>query len=363
MIWLKRVKAIRSSAPKDRYHSPGRRANMELLVLVLNAGMASADHAATLDKLKEQSKSIGAHKKRQLFWDAYTKMASKANNLADGTFCFFKYSADTSKDDAEGDVEVVELTKRQKGMVSGGGVDVLGPKFKPPEDPSSKTVAYVWMEDAAQTAWDDLMHGEPCIYITPDAVWVGTRHKRAMCKAVGSPLKSVKDVEKLIAELKPDAPLRSVSFHGNEPPGVNAYNTFLAGSFKLDGPLPPTIGVVNTTSTNEMYDYFARRKNTSNVDDANRLIATMLADVGKGLTPLICASSTKEASVAYKSALMKKIYLHESMKKFIAKAKEDGQVEVCVIEGDDESKMGAFAQYGKLVFEMFYRCDLTTMGA
>ena len=336
---------------------------MELLVLVLNAGMASADLAATLDKLKEQSKSIGAHKKRQLFWDAYTKMASKANNLADGTFCFFKYSADTSKDDAEGDVEVVELTKRQKGMVSGGGVDVLGPKFKPPEDPSSKTVAYVWMEDAAQTAWDDLMHGEPCIYITPDAVWVGTRHKRAMCKAVGSPLKSVKDVEKLIAELKPDAPLRSVSFHGNEPPGVNAYNVFLAGSFKLDGPLPSTIGVVNTTSTNEMYDYFARRKNTSNVEDANRLIAMMLADVGKGLTPLICASSTKEASVAYKSALMKKIYLHESMRKFIAKAKEDGQVEVCVIEGDDESKMGAFAQYGKLVFEMFYRCDLTTMGA
>lgn len=336
---------------------------MELLVLVLNAGMASADLAATLDKLKEQSKSIGAHKKRQLFWDAYTKMASKANNLADGTFCFFKYSADTSKDDAEGDVEVVELTKRQKGMVSGGGVDVLGPKFKPPEDPSSKTVAYVWMEDAAQTAWDDLMHGEPCIYITPDAVWVGTRHKRAMCKAVGSPLKSVKDVEKLIAELKPDAPLRSVSFHGNEPPGVNAYNVFLAGSFKLDGPLPSTIGVVNTTSTNEMYDYFARRKNTSNVEDANRLIAMMLADVGKGLTPLICASSTKEASVAYKSALMKKIYLHESMRKFIAKAKEDGQVEVCIIEGDDESKMGAFAQYGKLVFEMFYRCDLTTMGA
>ena len=195
---------------------------MELLVLVLNAGMASADLAATLDKLKEQSKSIGAHKKRQLFWDAYTKMASKANNLADGTFCFFKYSADTSKDDAEGDVEVVELTKRQKGMVSGGGVDVLGPKFKPPEDPSSKTVAYAWMEDAAQTAWDDLMHGEPCIYITPDAVWVGTRHKRAMCKAVGSPLKSLKDVEKLIAELKHDAPLRSVSYHGNEPPAVNA---------------------------------------------------------------------------------------------------------------------------------------------
>ena len=86
---------------------------MELLVLVLNAGMASADLAATLDKLKEQSKSIGAHKKRQLFWDAYTKMASKANNLADGTFCFFKYSADTSKDDAEGDVDARGVQVRQ----------------------------------------------------------------------------------------------------------------------------------------------------------------------------------------------------------------------------------------------------------
>jgi len=336
---------------------------MELLALVLNCGMSSDDLASTLEKLREQSKSIGAHKKRQLFWDCYTKMASKANNLADGTFCFFKYSADTSKDDTEGDVEVVELTKRQKGMVNGGGVELMGPRFKPPEDPSSKTVAYAWMEGAAQTAWDDLMHGEPCIYITPESVWVGTRHKRALCKATGSPLKTVKDVEKLVAELKPDSPLRSVSFHGNEPPAVNAYNTFLAGSFKLDGPLPTTIGSVNTTSTNDMYDYFTQRKNTSNIDEANKLISQMLADVGKGLTPLICASSTKEASVAYKSALMKKIYLHESMKKFIAKAKEDGQVEVCVIKGEDESKMGAFAQYGKLVFEMFYRCDLTTMGA
>ena len=34
-----------------------------------------------------------------------------------------------------------------------------------------------------------------------------------------------------------------------------------------------------------------------------------------------------------------------------------------MIRGDDETKMGAFAQYGKIVFEMFYRVDLTTMGA
>ena len=331
----------------------------ELIVLALNCGMVSVELAAAIDKLKDSSKSIGSHKSRQLYWDAYTKLAAKANTVIDGSYCFLKYSADTSSDSPEGEVEVVELTKRQKGMAG----TVIGPKFKPPEDPAAKTHVFVWSEAAASRAWQDLMYGEPCVYITPAEVFVGTRHKRASCKTLSSPLKTAKDVERLVAELKPDAPLRSVSFHGNEPPGVNAYNVFLAGSFKLDGPLPSTIGVVNTTSTNEMYDYFAQRKNTSNVEDANRLIATMLADVGKGLTPLICASSTKEASVAYKSALMKKIYLHESMKKFIAKAKEDGQVEVCVIEGDDESKMGAFAQYGKLVFEMFYRCDLTTMGA
>ena len=52
------------------------------------------------------------------------------------------------------------------------------------------------------------------------------------------------------------------------------------------------------------------------------------------------------------------------MGKFINKCKEDGAVECVVIRGDDETKMGAcFAQYGKIVFEMFYRVDLTTMGA
>ena len=67
----------------------------------------------------------------------------------------------------------------------------------------------------------------------------GTKYKRAACKNTGSPLKTVKDVEKFIAELKPDAPLKSVSFNGNEPPSVNNYNVILAGPFKLDAPCPP----------------------------------------------------------------------------------------------------------------------------
>ena len=67
--------------------------------------------------------------------------------------------------------------------------------------------------------------------------------------------------------------------------------------------------------------------------------------------------------MAYKTALMKKVYVHESMAKFINKVREDGAVELAVIKGDDAGKMGAFAEYGKIVFEMFYRVDLTTMGA
>ena len=42
---------------------------------------------------------------------------------------------------------------------------------------------------------------------------------------------------------------------------------------------------------------------------------------------------------------------------------EDGAVECVVITGDDERAMGAFADHGKIVFEMFYRVDLSTMGA
>lgn len=130
-----------------------------------------------LEKLKESSKSIGAHKRRQLYWDAYTKMISKANSLADGAFAFIKYSADLADDsNPQGEVEVVELTKRQKGLVSSGSVEVMGPKFKPPEDPSSKTHCFAWSEEGARAAWNDLMHGEPCVYVTPDSVYVGKEH-------------------------------------------------------------------------------------------------------------------------------------------------------------------------------------------
>ena len=81
--------------------------------------------------------------------------------------------------------------------------------------------AEAFCEEEAQPAYDDLLSGEPCIYITADSVFVGTRYKRVQCKTLSAPTKTVKDVEALISELAPDKPLRSISFGGNEPPVVN----------------------------------------------------------------------------------------------------------------------------------------------
>ena len=125
---------------------------------------------------------------------------------------------------------------------------------------------------------------------------MGTRFKRALCKKLSAPPKTAKDVVAAVNSLQPDAPLRSVSFAGNHPPVVNAYNTFVAGIAKLDGELPPTIGRVGSASPNDAYAYFLERRNDHLVAEAGKLIARMKVDVDKKLVPLICASSTREAS-------------------------------------------------------------------
>jgi len=336
--------------------SPG-----ELLVLLLSNGMSSVEFGAAIDGLKTSSKSISSHKRRDLFWDAYTKLGSKASAMETTPVCFLKYSvvldADgKSKDDS---VEVIELTKRQRGLL--GSVDLMGYRIKPAEDPKSKAWMMAFSEEDAQVAWDDLMGGEPCIYITSDGIYVATRYKRVLCKAMSAMPKSVKDVQEIVEGLAPDKPLRSISFLGNEPPSVNDYNIFLAGPIdKSLGPaLPPTVGHVNSTSASEAYEYFLKRRNDNLIGEAGKLIAQMLADVGKGLTPLVVAGSTKDASKAYKNAVMKKAYVHESMDKFIAKARADGQIELWGINGDVENT--DFRKEWKLVFELFYRADLSQM--
>jgi len=334
----------------------------ELQLLVLSGGMQSAELAATLEHLKDKSKSASTHKRRQLYWDAYGQMIAKTASIEGQAFCFLTYTA--TADGEDGSVELTELTKRQRGLVN-GGIDFLGHRIKPvgadgKPDPTAKTWALAFSEESAVDAWNDLNSGEPCICISAEGVHVTTRYKRVLCKGLSGLPKSGKDVEALVSELAPDKPLRSISFHGNEPPTVNGYNVIVAGPSKLDKELPATIGYVSSSASNEVYDAFLSRKNGFLVGEAEKLLAQMTADVGKGLQPLI-STGQKHCVIAYKNALMRKVYVHESMKKFIDRARADGSVELHVIRGDvDEA--GTFAGFGKLVFELFYRCDLDNFG-
>eukprot|EP00035_Acanthoeca_spectabilis_P001143 m.78087 g.78087 ORF g.78087 m.78087 type:complete len:339 (+) comp10655_c0_seq2:257-1273(+) len=329
----------------------------DLLVLVLVNGLEAAAVTEVLNTLKNESKKVGTHKRRELFWEAYGALITKSGSLQGRVHAMLE-----CRDNPDGAnvVEVIELTKRQKGLITSGGVEILGRKLRPQDDPAGKGWAMAWSELDAQPALDDLMTGEPCIYVTPDAVFVSTRLKRVLCQNQSSALKTVKEIEKLMGELSPNKPLKSVAFHGSDPPAINAYNFIVAGQLNVGDQLPANVGHINSTSANDIYDYFLERRNTNLVAEAEKLIAQMLSDVGKGAVPLISASSKKDAAVAYKNGLMKKVYVHESMAKFVKRVAEDGQVELHVIRGDVSGTQ--FAEYGSLVFEQYYRVDLTTFG-
>ena len=152
----------------------------DLVVLLLCNGMNFGELAAVIEELKNKSKGAGTHARRELYWQAYTKLASKVSGMDGAAHCFLHYRATV---DGEGAVEIIELTKRQRGLVN-GGCEFLGLKVKPPEDPTSKSWCLVFNEDDAQDAWDDLMTAEPCIYLSVDGVYVATRYKRALCKGL-----------------------------------------------------------------------------------------------------------------------------------------------------------------------------------
>ena len=178
---------------------------------------------------------------------------------------------------------------------------IMGRKLKPPEDPTSKVWMSAWREDEAQVAWDDLQEGEPAIYISSEGVFVGTRYKRVLCKRLSGAPKTVKDLDALVASLKPDAPLKSIAFAGNVPPAVNSYNLFLAGGSPLKE-MPAGVGHTSSTSSNDVYDYFLARRNASLVAEACKLIAQMKTDVEKKLVPLIEISKPFAAVVSKEAA-------------------------------------------------------------
>jgi hypothetical protein len=336
----------------------------QLVLLILCHNLPFVDVAAIIDECKNNSKGAGSHKRRQLYWEGYGGMSTKVSSKDGNADCFITFKA-SGEEGVEGEVEVIDFTKRQKGLV--GSVDLLGKKLKPPEDQASKGWCICFSDEQAQAAWDDIHAAEPCIYISGDGVFVATRYKRVLCKGHSSMPKSLKDVEELVGGLAPDAPLRSISFVGNEPPSVNSYNTFLCGAIdsKLAAALPATIGhTANGGSPGEVYDYFLQRHSTHLLTEAGKMLAQMNTDMAKGLTPIIIASSMKDAATARKNALMKRVFVHESKTAFINKCREDGDsVELNVIKGDmTDGSMGKFADFGGIVFELFYRADLSVFG-
>jgi hypothetical protein len=87
----------------------------------------------------------------------------------------------------------------------------------------------------------------------------------------------------------------------------------------------------------------------------------MNVDTAKGLGSLIVASSMKDAGTARRNALMKLVYVHESKKAFINNCQADGDgIEMHIIRG--EVNDSDFGKYGGIVFEMFYRADLSVFG-
>ena len=182
------------------------RAPIELQILVLSIGMSGAELAATLESLKEKSKQASTHKRRELYWQAYGQMIAKTSSIEGQAFCFLTYKATADGEDAT--VELIELTKRQRGLV-GGQVEFLGHKSKPigadgKPDPMAKTWALAFSEEDAAAAWDDITTGEPCIQISADGVYVATRFKRVQCKGLSGLPKSGKELEVLASELGPD---------------------------------------------------------------------------------------------------------------------------------------------------------------
>ena len=372
----------------------------ELMLLLLCNNLPYSEVAAVVDELKSNSKGVGTHKRRQLYWDAYGQMSTKVGSMDGKAHCFLKYLA-SGEEGVDGTVEVVELTKRQKGLV--GSIDIHGKKLKavsyfhqriiqpfflwplcpnphpslhfpslpspfalvhmqPDADAASKGWCVAFSEEQAGAVWEDLHAAEPCIYISCDGVYVSTRYKRALCKTISGLPKTIKDAEAIVASLAPEAPLKSISFTANAPLSVTGYNTFFVGALdaKVVAALPPSLGVMPTERPNEIYDFFLLRHSQHLLAEAGKMLAQMKVDVAKGLVPIIVASSMKDAGTARKNSLMKKVYVHASKKAFINRCREDGEVEMHVVSGNiDDSDFG---QYGGIVFELFYRADLSVFG-
>ena len=215
-------------------------------------GRGRASPPSQVESLKTDSKNAGAHKTRQLLWAAYGAIATTLGGVEGAVAGFLKYN-EPAVEGEDGAASFEAFTKKQAHALGQGGLELMGRKLRPLEEPESKQWAVVFCEgDEAVDALDDIKNAEACVYVvrradmslmnhggaaaaawifrgdeyrrgrsdrrapqvTATACYVGTRLKRRHCKNV-SALKTQKDLEKFLEDVKPA--LQSVDWTGSKP--------------------------------------------------------------------------------------------------------------------------------------------------
>ncbi|OEU14219.1 hypothetical protein FRACYDRAFT_269549 [Fragilariopsis cylindrus CCMP1102] len=117
----------------------------------------------------------------------------------------------------------------------------------------------------------------------------------------------------------------------------------------------------------EIYELFEKRRNTQLISDAEILIDKMLTEQNKGaksdMTASIFIGSMKDLSTARRNALLKKVYISSTKEKFIDNVRADGDdLDMVVVNERNDNDTGKFEAYGGVVFETFYKLDLSIYG-
>ena len=359
-----------------------------MFMLLLVNGFSPSELSASLGQLKSETKNIGTHNQRELYYTAYqdiqkdiTKYSSVDvdNGKLYGIVKYYRSMDDSGNDqqDSAGTSKRTEyepFTKRQRALVATPRL-LMGRHIKLLVDDddnvgSGKEFFMPWFGyDEAEAAYNDITNGEECISIDSDrGLFISTRIKRKNCAGQVSNLKSIDSLLEYVRNLDPDKPLQSISWEGHNPPKVNSYNVILTGVWPttITHHLPDFIAHTNTTSMHEIYDLFECRRNNHYIQEAEALISKMLADVAKSHgadnASNVFVSSMKDLACAKRNALLKKVYIDSSKKKFIQNAKHDNGFETIVVKCRQGSDAGTFEEYGGVVFETFYKLDLSIYG-
>lgn len=338
--------------------NPAPAVGRHLVVLLLVNGILGADLGEMLNDMKSNSKNIGTHKKREVYWQAYSKLHNCVSKMSEEkVYGFLTFHLESASDE-EGIANYLEATKRQRGLLQ--NTDIMGKKLRPELSLNKEEWCHCFFDEVAQEAFDDITTGQPVVYLSQelDGVFIGTKLKRRKCRnAPSQALRTVAEVVAFKDALLPNSPLESISWTANEPVKINEYNFMLAGNFSKVIMDDKSVTHIRTSSTDDIYDLFKQKRNEYLITEAEKLIAQMQTDIAKGEANPICNTSVKLAGIARQNGLLKKVFVDATKKKFIDAVKADGGgVEMYVIE--NAPAVSAFMTFGGVVFELHYRADL-----